>query len=438
MSYGLLGEKLGHSYSKIIHEDFYKIQNLNYLYELIEIKKENLKEIEKKIRSKQLSGVNITIPYKTEFIKYLDIISENAKAIGAVNTIYLKNGKLIGDNTDYYGFKMTLEYNNINCKDKNVYILGSGGSARAILKCILDLGGKVFIVSRNKNKAEEKFKDSFKKINYLDYSQLKDIDKDDNILINCTPIGMYPKVEDSPIEKEIIKNFKAVIDIIYNPETTKLLKYAKEKNIKYVNGLFMLVAQAIKAEEFWGNIEENLFEIIEKIYFKLKLQLYKNNIVLIGMPGSGKTSFGKRISEKLNRKFVDLDEEIEKVKNMSISQIFEKYGEKKFREIESEITQKFSKQKDLIISTGGGIIKNNKNIEALKENGIIIFIDRSLENLINDIDVKHRPLLKNNVEHIKILYNERYSIYNKAADIIVKNNTNFNNVLEKILNNIVI
>jgi shikimate dehydrogenase len=438
MSYGLLGEKLGHSYSKIIHEECYKIENLNYSYELIEIEKENLKEIEKKIRNKNLYGVNITIPYKTEFIKYLDDISENAKAIGAVNTVYLKNNKLIGDNTDYYGFKLTLEYNSIDCKNKDVYILGSGGSARAILKCILDLGGKAHIVSRDKNQAEEKFKNTFKNINYLEYSELDNINKNNNILINCTPIGMYPKVENAPIKEDIIEKFEAVVDIVYNPEITKLLKYAKDKNIKYVNGLFMLVAQAVKAEELWGNVEGNLIEIIEKIYFKLKIQLYKSNIVFIGMPGSGKTTFGEKIAEKLNKTFIDLDDEIEKSTNMSISQIFEKYGEKRFREIESEIVQKFSKENNLVISTGGGIIKNNKNIEALKENGIVIFIDRPLDSLISNIDVEHRPLLKDNVEYLKILYNERYELYNKAADIVVKNNTDFNNVLENIIKNIVI
>jgi shikimate kinase len=156
------------------------------------------------------------------------------------------------------------------------------------------------------------------------------------------------------------------------------------------------------------------------------------------MPGSGKTTFGEKIAEKLNKTFIDLDDEIEKSTNMSISQIFEKYGEKRFREIESEIVQKFSKENNLLISTGGGIIKNNKNIEALKENGIVIFIDRPLENLISNIDVEHRPLLKDNVEYLKILYNERYELYNKAADVVVKNNTDFNNVLENIIKNIVI
>ncbi len=250
MVYALLGEKLGHSHSPLIHNEIFKIMGVDATYIKLECKKEELKDIINSLREGKYHGFNVTIPYKKEVMQYLDEIDPNAKAIGAVNTIAYKDEKIIGYNTDYFGFKNELIYFNVPCKNKNAYILGTGGASLAVNKALKDLGTNTLYVSRNP-------KDS----NTISYDELEKRDID--ILVNTTPVGMYPNVSNSPVNENIAKKANYVLDIIFNPKITKILEYANSK----MNGMYMLVGQAIKAEEIWQNKEfkEDISTLVKKV-----------------------------------------------------------------------------------------------------------------------------------------------------------------------------
>ncbi|WP_300382301.1 shikimate dehydrogenase [Clostridium sp.] len=259
-SYGLLGRKLSHSLSPEIHNKIFELIKNNSSYKLFEIEEDNLEMFIEELRSIKIKGINVTIPYKEKVIKYLDEISEEGKKIGAINTIYLKEDKLIGYNTDYYGFGIMLEYNNIQIKNKRVMVLGNGGATKAIVHYLLDEGVKqVYIISRNSKVDNYKLD----KVEIIGYEDIKNIKGD--ILINSTPVGMYPNMGICPVDKKVINNFEILVDIIYNPEETEFLKIGKTLNKKIIGGLYMLVAQAIKAEEIWNNIKIEK-EVIKEIY----------------------------------------------------------------------------------------------------------------------------------------------------------------------------
>ena len=408
MEYGLIGEKLKHSFSKEIHERIGK-----YQYDLIELSKN---EFDSFMMHKNFKAINVTIPYKQEVIKYLDYISDEAKKINAVNTIVNKNGKLYGYNTDYLGFKKMLNHFNIDVNDKNVIILGTGGTANTTSHVVKDLNAKsITFVSRN---AKE---------NVITYDNIKDYSENIDILINTTPVEMYPNND-----KQIIKsldgfdNLKAVIDVIYNPLRTNLTLKAKEKNINYCNGLYMLIAQAYFAIEIFLDCKLNT-SIIDSIYNQMMLD--KENIVLIGMPGCGKTTVGRKLASKTNLRFVDVDEEIVKLINMPIKDYFGKYGEASFRDIETQVINELSKSTNCVISTGGGSILRKENINALKQNGKIYFLDRNLEKLVT---TSSRPL-SSNYEDLKKRYDERYHIYKSSCDIRINANCPKFAVVNKIL-----
>ncbi|MEG0238139.1 MAG: shikimate dehydrogenase [Clostridium sp.] len=244
--FGLVGEKLSHSLSPEIHEEIFKGLNVNCAYKLFEIEKSNINNLSNALKTLSIRGVNVTIPYKEIVMESLDEISEEAKKIGAVNTIFNKCGKLIGYNTDYYGFKYMLLDKNIKIKDKRVVILGTGGASKAVLACILDMGAsEVLLVSRNVK--ENDFNDEI--VKYITYDKLKNVDGE--VIINATPVGMYPRVTESPVGKDIISNYNSVVDLIYNPMETEFLKYGKELKKNTCGGLMMLVVQAICSEEIW-------------------------------------------------------------------------------------------------------------------------------------------------------------------------------------------
>lgn len=254
MKYALLGEKLSHSFSPIIHNEIFKDFKIDATYELKEIKIDEIKDTLDLLKKGVYNGYNVTIPYKKEVMKYLDYITPEAKAIGAVNTIAYKDGKLVGYNTDYYGFKEEVLFNKIDVKDKDCFILGTGGASLALNKALIDLGANVFFVSRNPKDDKT-----------ISYDELKL--KNPYLIVNSTPVGMYPNVDACPIDKEIILKTKYVMDIIFNPLKTKLLEYANSN----MNGLFMLVGQAIKAEEIWQErkYEEDTKSLLKRIEMKL-------------------------------------------------------------------------------------------------------------------------------------------------------------------------
>ena len=408
MEYGLIGKKLGHSFSKQIHERIGK-----YKYELVEL---NEDELDSFLKNKNFKAINVTIPYKEKVIEYLDFVTDEAKKIHAVNTIVNKNGLLYGYNTDYLGLKEMINHFHIDLKDKNIMILGSGGTSKTA-KTLMS----------NSNVFDVKVVSLTKEEDTITYDMIPLFEKNIDVLINTTPKEMFPNNKEEILAS--IDNFtslNAVIDVVYNPIRTNLALKAKEKNIKYCTGLFMLVAQAFYAIEIF--LEKKLDKkVIVDIYDELVSQ--KENIVLIGMPSSGKSSIGKMLASKMNKKFVDVDEEIKKIINMEIATYFSLYGQESFREIESEVIAKLSKENGLIIATGGGSILKKINITLLKQNGKIFFLDRALENLIV---TDSRPL-SSNINDLKKLYEQRYHIYLSECDVKVDNNGTIDETINKIL-----
>ncbi len=401
MKYGLLGKSLKHSLSKFMHHLF---KNDDYI-----LKEINEEELDNFFKSKDFLGINVTIPYKEKVIRYLNFIDPLAKEIGCVNVIINDNGFLKGYNTDYYGFEMLLKSNKIDVSNKNVLILGSGGTSKMVQVYLKHHNCKsVYIASRTKKDYTYTYEE-IKSLRNIDY------------IINTTPKEMYPNNDEEIISLDTFSSLKGVIDVIYNPLKTNLLLKAEKKNILAINGLTMLLEQ--------GKYTHYLF-------FKEKVNIDKSNlekrclnIILIGMSCVGKTSIAKILATKLNKKYIDLDEEIEKNENRSINEIFEVNGEAYFRNIECNICKKYAKEQNLIIATGGGIVLNEQNIWALRQNGIIIYVDRDEDKII--IDDK-RPLLKSRNDY-KMLSSKRKSLYNKYADFKVDNNLDIKTCVNKII-----
>ena len=389
--FALIGKTLKHSYSKIIHAEL-----ASYQYDLVELTPEALKDF---VLSKEYAGYNVTIPYKKDVIAFLDVVDERAKRIGAVNTAVCRDNKLYGYNTDFDGMVYALNSAKIDIAQKNVLILGSGGTsntAKVVCEC---LGAKAIkILSRSGE------------INYDNYA---DIASDAQIVINTTPVGMYPDNYSCKVDLNVFAHLEGVLDVVYNPSTTMLLKQAKDLGVKHVNGLPMLVAQAKFASEKF--MDKKLDDgVIEKVINKLKKE--SQNLVLVGMPGSGKSTIGKRVAKLLEKEFIDTDALIEQKEGKPIPQIFAEFGEDYFRKVESEVLSEVGKLSNKVISTGGGVIKNKDNYFPLKQNGVIVWIDRELDLLAS----KGRPLSKDK-ETIKKLFDERKESYEFFADKKIKN-----------------
>lgn len=411
MKYGLIGEKLGHSFSKEIHEKI-----ANYTYELKEISKENIIEF---IQKKEFKAINVTIPYKETVIPYIDFIDEKALEIGAVNTIINKSNKLYAYNTDYLGLKALITDNDININNEKVLVLGTGGTSKTANVVLKDLQAKeILFVTRNK------------KDNCITYDEAKLYHNDATIIINTSPCGMYPNDDDPIIDINSFYNLKAVVDVVYNPLKTKLIRYSENIGIKAVGGLYMLVAQAVYAKyKFLDEKLENqqIKDTIRSIYEELLSK--KQNIVLIGMPGCGKSTIGKILSDKLNKEYIDTDIEIEKEINCKIKDYLTESNENDFRNIETGVAKKVSLLNNRIISTGGGIIKRKENIISLKANGIILFIDRNIEKLSMD---DSRPL-SSTYDKLKLLYEQRYPLYKSSCDFVISNDKDIDSVIDDIL-----
>ncbi|MEE1331003.1 MAG: shikimate kinase [Acutalibacteraceae bacterium] len=391
MEYGCIGKKLTHSFSKIIHNRL-----ADYDYELCEIPEDSLADFMTKADFK---AINVTIPYKQAVIPFLYSISDTAKKIGAVNTVVNKNGKLYGYNTDFSGMRALIIRQGVSLKGKKVLILGSGGTSKTAAAVAENLGAdEVYRVSRSGSDGAITYDEA-----YLKHS-------DAQAIINTTPCGMYPNIGVSAIDTERFKSLSSVTDAVYNPLSSALVVSAREKGINAVGGLYMLVAQAAFAAEKFIDISVTA-EKTEEIYRDILRE--KKNIVLIGMPGCGKTTIGKLIADELDKEFVDTDSEIINQINMPISDYFGKYGEESFRKIESEVIKRISAEQSSVIATGGGAVLNPDNIRLLKENGTVVFIDRPLEKLVTTSD---RPLSSNR-EMLMKRYNERYQIYCLSADI---------------------
>ena len=394
--YGLIGEKLGHSFSKIIHE-----QLCPYTYDLIELKKD---EVDAFLRKREFAAINVTIPYKETVIPYLTYIDPAAKAIGAVNTIVNRSGLLYGYNTDFAGIEFMLDRHGFDLKNKKVLILGSGGTCKTSSAVAKHRGCReMHIVSRTPREG------------FITYEQAYAEHADAEVLFNTTPVGMYPNLDASPIDLTRFPKLTAVVDVIYNPLKTALLQQADALGIPNCNGLEMLVAQAkYAAEHFLGT--QLPASAIGTVHAQLSAD--RKNIALIGMPSCGKSTVGQMLAQETGKKFVDVDELIVKLAGKSIPEIFAEGGEVHFRAIEKEALRSVAGKNGLVIATGGGIIKDEDNVRLLRHNGVLFFLDRPLEKLVQSDP--SRPL-SSSPEAVKALYEQRLPLYRKYADHIIPN-----------------
>ena len=385
---GLIGEKLGHSFSPQIHSYL-----ADYEYRLYEMPESQVGDF---VRNSDLNAFNVTIPYKKTVMPFLDYISPEATRIGSVNTVVRKDGKIYGYNTDYFGIMYTVRRSGVDIAGKKVLILGSGGASVTANTAMRDLGaGEVVVISR---KGEN---------NYDNISKHADAD----IIINTTPVGMYPNNGVSPVDLSGFPNLKWAFDMIFNPKRTKFLYQAEQLGVKVENGLPMLVAQAKKACEFFldTKIDDSRIDYIEE-----RIAVNSQNVVLVGMPGCGKTTVGRRVAELLGRQFIDLDEEIEKFAGTTIPEIFEKQGESGFRVIEQQVVSEIGKKSWLVISTGGGVVTRGENYYPLHQNGQIIFLQRDIDQLCCD----GRPLSQKG--RLEEMYKRRYPLYMNFSDAVAQ------------------
>lgn len=405
MRVGLVGGKLGHSFSKPIHEKL-----ADYTYDLIPLTEEEFHEFFKK---KEFDAVNVTIPYKETVMQYCDVIDEKASAIHVVNTIVNRDGKLYATNTDFAGLKQMIQHNGVEICGKVCCILGTGGTSKTAEAVLHDMGAeKVYIVGRNQTDPI---------ISYEDLEKYQEI----QVFINATSVGMYPKNDECLINLKKFPNAEAVVDVIYNPMKTKLCQQAEEQGLRAVNGLEMLVAQAKYAVEFFLDTKIADREI-DRIVAEMKKDMM--NLVLIGMPGCGKSTIGKKTAKEIGKTFVDLDKEIEKEAKMTIPEIFERYGESRFRKIEQEVCARIAKEHGQVISCGGGIIKNAENMEKLRQNGIVFHIRRN----VNALAVGGNRPLSTSREKLRQMEQERMPLYQKYSDIEINNDTVFKLAVQKV------
>ena len=390
MNYGCIGEKLGHSFSAEVHKALF-----DYSYELCELSREQLDSF---MREKAFKAINVTIPYKELVIPYLDEIDEVARNIGAVNTVVNKDGHLAGFNTDFYGMKALVEKNGIEIKNKKVLVLGSGGTSKTASYLARYMGASSVISVSRSGKGE-----------CITYEEALKKHRDTDILINTTPCGMYPNTLSSAVNVADFPRLCGVVDAVYNPLRTKLICDAQMRGISAVGGLYMLVAQAAYAAELFVDKKVQK-QTVDKIFYDI--QKDKRNIVLIGMPGSGKSTVGKQLAELLGMDFKDSDEEFLKEYGSSPADMIKKEGEAAFREAEAKIIHRLSYCKHTVLATGGGSVLREDNRYNLKANGRVYFIDRELKQLT---EAYKRPL-SSNYEALKSRYEERYPIYCSVCD----------------------
>lgn len=399
---GLLGEKLSHSYSPFIHNML-----CDYDYRLFEKAPEDVEDF---IRSGDFDGINVTIPYKKTVFSLCDELSDAAKKLGNVNTVLrLANGRIFGHNTDYYGFAYTVTDSGISVSGKKAIVLGNGGASGTVCTVLKDLGAaEVIVISRSGENNYENIHRHY----------------DAQIIVNATPVGMYPHNGCRLVDLAEFTRCEGVFDLVYNPAKTALLLDAEKLGIPHRNGLAMLVAQAKESAEYFSGtkIEDSL---IDKITSKLAADM--KNIILVGMPGCGKSTLGKAVADMTGRQFIDADENIVEREQMTIPEIFSKSGEEGFRKAETEALADICKKSSCVIATGGGCVTRNENYPLLHQNGTIIWIQREIESLPTD----GRPLSQSG--NLEKMYEIRRPMYEQFADYIIKNSGDIQDIADQIL-----
>lgn len=391
--YGCIGEHLPHSFSREIHGEIG-----SYAYELKELTPEELPGF---MTSRGFMGINVTIPYKQAVIPFLDEIDETARAIGAVNTVVNRDGKLYGYNTDLYGLTRLIRRIGLDLSGKKVLVLGTGGTSRTASYAAEKLGARVvYRVSRTSREGS------------LSYEDVLQDHTDAQIILNTTPCGMFPRPAEQPLSLEFFTRLEGVADAIYNPLRSRLVLDARSRGIPAEGGLYMLVAQAVRASELFLNMSYP-DDLTDQIYDRILRR--KENLVLIGMPGSGKSAVGKILTETTGKPLADTDQLIVEKAGKSIPEIFREDGEPAFRDLESEIIRELSLQGGQVISTGGGAVLRPENVTLLRQNGRLFWLDRAPDSLVPTDD---RPLA-DTAAKMKQLYQEREPVYRASADMII-------------------
>ena len=422
--YGLIGKTLVHSYSKEIHEALGR-----YQYQLFSLAEDEMPDF---INARDFRGLNVTIPYKKDVIPLCDEVTDLARGIGAVNTLFWKNASgtgasesisqedkiLVGHNTDYEGFLYAASRAGIDFEGKGVLILGTGGTSLMARRAAADQNAaKIYIASRHPEtdpSSDSGIQDAGI-LTTVSYDQLPEIAASIDVIVNTTPVGTFPNNMQQVIRLKDFPGCQAVIDVIYNPFKTALLLEAEKLGLKYTNGLPMLVAQATAAAGYFLGTPGAFQKENQRIIKSMKQQM--GNIVLIGMPGTGKSIIGKLLAELTGKTLQDTDAKIEEEAEMTIPEIFEKEGEAGFRDRESAVCKKLGKERNLIIATGGGAILRPENVAALRQNGTLVHITRSIDKL----PTRGRPLSQN-IEALKQMEAQRMPLYKSAADITFRNN----------------
>lgn len=389
MVYGLLGRTLSYSYSPRIHKALG-----GYSYELFEKEPEELADF---LQNGEFSGLNVTIPYKKAVIPYLQELSPIAKRLGAVNTVVRRiDGTLIGHNTDYSGFSAMVAKTGIQVAGKKALVLGSGGASNTAVAVLEELGAKVIVISRTGEN---------------NYNNLE-LHQDTALIVNATPVGMFPNVDEAPLSLDGFPVLEAVLDLNYNPSHTQLLLDAESRGLIAENGRLMLVAQAKESAEWFTGTTIPDSKIIE-VHKELSSQM--ENIILIGMPGCGKSTVARLLAQELQRPVVDADDEIVRLAGCSIPEIFAKNGEDAFRKLETQVLRELGKQSSKIIATGGGCVTREENYPLLHRNGKIIWLNRDL----NKLPADGRPLSQ--ITKMETMFALRKPMYQRFADHIVSN-----------------
>lgn len=401
MKCGLLGRKLGHSYSPQIHAFLG-----DYPYDLFEKEPDQIQDF---LKNGDFTGINVTIPYKKDVIPYLDEISDVARKMGAVNTIVRRpDGSLFGHNTDYFGFASMVKRSGLEVAGKKILILGSGGASNTVTAVLKELGSTVIVVSRSGEN---------------NYANLH-LHRDASVIVNTTPVGMYPNTGVSPVDLKQFPHLEGVLDVVYNPARTQFLLDAETLGLPCCNGLWMLVAQAKEAAEYFTGIPIS-DSVIETIYRKLSQQM--QNIVLIGMPGCGKSTVAELLAKELKRNLLDADAEIIRLAGKSIPDIFSQDGEEVFRSWETQALDALGKGSGAIIATGGGCVTRPRNYPLLHQNGRIFWLQRPL----NVLPTEGRPLSQANA--LSDLYAVRKPMYESFADHIIDNSGDIRDTVSAII-----
>ena len=400
MQCGLLGRKLSHSYSPAIHAML-----AEYTYDLYEKEPEELALF---LTKGSFHGMNVTIPYKKAVLPYCDVLTPLAQELGSVNTLVrLADGRLLGDNTDAWGFERMLHRVVSDCAGKKALVLGSGGASVTVQAVLRRAGAEVVVISRSGEH---------------NYSNLER-HADAQILVNTTPVGMYPHVGESPVDLERLPRLEAVLDLVYNPVRTALIMEAEKRKIPCESGLYMLVAQAVRASEIWtGSVISG--QTLERVWRTVGASM--ENIILVGMPGSGKTTIGASLAQALGREFVDADEAFARTHGPSGQYILD-HGEAAFRKEETKTLAAACCRSGLVFATGGGAVTRRENYAHLHQNGTIVWIQRDLDKLpIND-----RPLSQKH--GVGAIYRVRKPLYKRFADVVVDNNGSIDETVAQIL-----